>query len=175
MSMDGNEYEGAIDGWKTNLMRSRAMRMGFRGADLEDALQDLAIEVLGFQFNAERAGGCQESTILTGMIDCRLKDIRRSKKRAGARDEAIAKINKLNEVDLEAGQRIESEAEINLLSAKMPKFDQAVLKYLKDGKTIEWMCQKLDCRWHTVKSAVNRIRIEMELHGLIPPGYCDNV
>jgi len=174
MSMDGNEYEGAIDEWKTNLMRSRALRMGFRGADLQDALQDLAIEVLCFQFDAER-GECKESTILTELIDCRLKDMRRSKKRAGARDEAVAKINKSRNVDMEASQRIESEAEINLLSAKMSKFDQAVLKYLKDGKTIEWMCQKLDCRWHTVKSAVNRIRIEMELHGLIPPGYCDNV
>lgn len=175
MSMDGNEYAGAFEDWKIEAMRSRARRMGFRGADLEDALQDLAMELLDFKFDAERANGCQESTVLINLIDCRLKDMRRGKKRASDRDEKIAKFNKSHEADMEAPQRIESEAEINLLTRKMPQFDQAVLKYLKDGKTIKWIARKLDCRWHTVKLAVERIRMEMDLHGLIPPGYCDNV
>lgn len=173
--MSRNRFEGVIEDWKYEVMLRRARRMGFRGEDLEDALQELALEVMAFVFDPVRAGARKEATVLTELVDCRLLDMRRSRKRALRRDEAAGRERQRDQVNFEAEERISSEAEINIFSRCLLPFDQTVLKYLKEGKTVVDIAKKLDCRWHTVAKAVGRIEEEMRLRGMVPPGYSESV
>ena len=173
--MGANLYAGVIEDWKFDLMVARARRMGFRGDDLEDALQNLAMEVIAFRYDPERARGRKESTVLTELFDFRLRDMRRKQQRDTKRDDLVAKEQRRNDTDFAAAERISSKAEISILSETLAPFDQKVLEQLLDGKSISDIAAKLDCRWHTARDSVKRIEEKLRQKGLIPPGYEDNV
>ncbi|MEZ5950066.1 MAG: hypothetical protein R3C12_12825 [Planctomycetaceae bacterium] len=74
---------------KLNLVKSRARIMGFRRHDLEDAVQEVMLSVLEFQYDPEQPNGGTETTALTTVIDRRLSLLNRAKRRyAGLVDRA---------------------------------------------------------------------------------------
>ena len=43
-----NSYEGVLENWKVRLICQRARRMGFRGFELDDVQQQVALALLDF-------------------------------------------------------------------------------------------------------------------------------
>ena len=82
--MVGNTYEEVLDDWKVRLISRRAKQRGFRGQDLDDAIQRCAIAVMGFQFDASRSNGATESTVLTAVVDRQLLALRRRRHAANS-------------------------------------------------------------------------------------------
>jgi len=70
-----------IERWKLELIRARAFRRGLRDGELDDALQEIAIEVMSFRFQPERSNGASEATAVMAVIDRRLSMIRRRQRR----------------------------------------------------------------------------------------------
>lgn len=66
-----------LDAKHLDLIARRCRRMGFRGADLDDASQEAAIAVMLFEFDEERANGASLETALTAVIDHCLLSLRR--------------------------------------------------------------------------------------------------
>ena len=76
---------------KLDLVKSRARIMGFRRHDLEDAVQEVMLSVLEFQYDPEQPNGGTETTALITVIDRRLLILKRAKRRyAGLVDRATA-------------------------------------------------------------------------------------
>jgi len=166
--MCGNMYEGVIEDWKFDLMMRRARRLRFRGDDLEDALQDLVMELIAFRFDPQRAGARKESTVLTELIDHRLLDMRKKRARGIKRDDTAAKERQRDQIDQKAAERVESKAEIAMFASALSPFDQRVLDLLQDGMSVKQISEQLDCRWHTARNAVGRITERLREKGLIP-------
>ena len=67
--------------WHTQLIETRGRRMGFAGANLDDAVQDITPRVLAFRYDAERSNGASLRTALTAVVDKSLLAIRRRESR----------------------------------------------------------------------------------------------
>ena len=79
--MDRPEYDDLVEPWKVALLVARAVRMGFAGEDLKDALQDIMPIVVAFKFELAKSNGAKESTALTALIDNQLRMILRKRAR----------------------------------------------------------------------------------------------
>jgi DNA-directed RNA polymerase specialized sigma24 family protein len=66
---------------KLALVQSRARIMGFRRHDLEDAVQEVMLSVLEFQYDPEQPNGGTETTALTTVIDRKLVSLKRVRRR----------------------------------------------------------------------------------------------
>ncbi len=72
-----NNYASVIEKWKVDLIVSRARRLGFRRQDLDDAQQQIVVELLSFEFDPTRSNGATEETAVTALIDHQLLSLRR--------------------------------------------------------------------------------------------------
>ena len=77
--MRPNHYEPVLQKWQSDLIIARARRMGFRGHDLLDAQQEVALAVMLFRFDLAKSNGAAETTALTALIDRQLKTMLRAK------------------------------------------------------------------------------------------------
>jgi RNA polymerase sigma factor (sigma-70 family) len=152
-----------IDRWKLDLVRTRAFRLGFRGADLDDVQQDVLIEVLMFQFHPERANGANETTALISLIDRRLLMARRQRQRYQQRLSRIQQWTNPEDAAIDAEQSNHEERTARrmdvreLLTALTPE-DKALCDALADGESIDSIAHRLQCSWHTVKRRIEHLR-----------------
>jgi DNA-directed RNA polymerase specialized sigma24 family protein len=147
-------------GWKLDLIARRARRLGLRGPDIDDAVQELALDVLGFDFDAIRAGNATEPAVLAGVIDRRLASLLRSRDRyqmhlarlAADRkpDDEIDESQDLTHVDLRR--------DVQELICTLSEDDQLVCRRLMNGESLAEIADALDCGWHTVRRMLDRIR-----------------
>lgn len=78
--MKVSDYEGAVDLWKAQLVIGMCKGFGFKGADLEDAVQDMMIVVLGFRYDAAKANGRNERAALNGLLRRKLANMYRAER-----------------------------------------------------------------------------------------------
>ena len=162
-----------IDRWKLDLVRARAVRLGFRGADLADVQQEVLLEVMSFQFQPARA---TESTVLIALIDRRLCMARRRQHRY---QRHLKRIQKQMEVEsccsdaVEPGhaEKINRNCDVQQVVARLEPKDQELCRMLSAGESIETIANQLDCGWHTVKRRIDRLREVFEEMGV--DGYSD--
>lgn len=169
--MTENSYEGMLEDWKAKLMIKRARTLGFRGEALDDALQDLALVVAAFKFDPERAQGMSEESTLAVVMDNFLRNQLRAQKRRQRRDDADADYRGRNSVDFVSELNMQHDADINAFARDLKPFHQEVLHYLREGKDLTWVANKLDVRWQTVQEATDKIAANMAHCGIIPPDY----
>jgi hypothetical protein len=67
--------------WKSELIRSRARRLGRRGDEVNEAHQRIFLDVAAFNHDSKRSNGASKATALTAVIDNRLRNLRRAEKR----------------------------------------------------------------------------------------------
>ena len=154
--------------WKLDLIRARAIRHGFCGADLEDVQQEIAIEALAFGFRRDRANGATEATALTAMIDRRLAMARRRERRYQRRLDQVRGFADLSAEPTEPSceERITSVLDVRSAIATLSPVDQEICRALADGDSIDAIAQRLGCGWHTVKRQVDRLRERFAQMGL---------
>ena len=132
MKVETLNYEGLAEQWKVNLLVRRAVRMGFRDQDLEDAQQEIIADVIAFQFDPARSNGATEVTALTKLIDNRLIHLRRSTARYGKHKDRFQKIA---EQAYEPGELNLDDVDVRLAIEKLSAEEQAVCKALGHGFT----------------------------------------
>lgn len=157
--MTPTDYTQAIDHWKLKLVRARAIRMGFRGADLSDVLQEVVLEILGFRFEPARANGATEATALTALIDRRLNMARRREYRYQRHIERIQMwMNSVDTGELDREEQINRSMDVQCILARLEPEDQELCRMLSAGQSIEVIADQFGCGWHTVKRRVDRLR-----------------
>jgi len=57
-----NRYNGVLEGWKVLLIRARARRLKFRGQDLDEAVQEVALALIDFRFDSAHPSQASEQT-----------------------------------------------------------------------------------------------------------------
>ena len=162
-----------IDQWKLKLVRARAVRLGFRGADLDDVQQDVLIEVMMFRFQPDRANGANEKTALTALIDRRLLMARRQRHRYQQRLERIQQWTDPQNAGIDCEQanheeRTSRRLDFGVLFETLTPEDRALCDALISGESIASIADRLQCSWHTVKRRLDHLRqrvVEMGVDG----------
>ena len=155
------DYEGVLDEWKVQLIVRRAKRMGFRGLDLDDAVQQVVLTLIDFEIPESWLENATEKTTLTAVIDRRLAMIRRSESRSSKREDVV-RANRD-----EACDSIERTLSIDVTQAmqSLSELDRKICRGLSEGRSVNHLAQQLDMSWHTMKSRIAAIRRHFERRG----------
>lgn len=161
---------------KLNLIKSRARLMGFRRHDLEDAVQEVMLTVLEFEYDVEKSNGATETTALTTVIDRRLNLLRRSQRRyAGLIERATDRLaveyqgceDGPFELDRTGEERVAS-AELEDVIATMDDEMQQVCRLMMQGMLTRGISRRLKMGWNRVDELISTIRERLEAAGLNP-------
>ena len=163
-----NHYEGVLERWKVRLIRQRARRKGFRGFDLDDAQQQVALALLDFQFDEARSNGATEATAITAVVDRQLAMLRRNEGREKHRRE-IASERYEQYYDMSETERsLDVENAVGSLS----ELDQKVCRGLSEGNSLNRLAKSLGLSWHAIRARVEAIRQHFEQLGLEESSLC---
>jgi RNA polymerase sigma factor (sigma-70 family) len=163
-----NPYQGIVDDETFASMYGRARRLGLAGADLDDALQEIVMEVSAFRYDPTRSNGCEEHLATSRFAEGLLRNARRKQYRANRRQEmARERQRKEDTIDTLAPASIERELDIRAAVETLSDFDRQVFEVLSLGMNVREVAERMDCRWHTAQAAIERIRQKLaqkELH-----------
>lgn len=165
--MDNTQNPLSIE-QKLELIRSRAVQLGLRRHDLEDAIQDAMLELLEFSPDPDKTNGASESTILTKVIDRRLFKWLRDR----FHHQEIVERSWLmlpSEEELLTDSRIKSsdtKIDVATLVSGLPEFEQRVARMLTEGHTATSIARELGVDRRVTNAAVESIRTRFEEAGL---------
>ncbi len=159
---------------KLNLIKTRARLLGFRRHDLEDAVQEVMLEVLEFKYETEKSNGATEATALTTVIDRKLISMQRVTRRyAGLIERATDQLAAEHQgyfdgpcsIDQSGEYRVAS-AEIESAIADLDDESKQVCRLLMDGLSTKGIAEELDMGWHRADRHVALIRERLEEAGI---------
>lgn len=153
--MNGNNYDGVIESWKVELIRSRARRLGFRCHDLEDAEQEVILDVMNFKFDPAKSNGATERTALTSLIDHQLITFQRTLRR----HERLVQLDDGDEG--RASEPTDSQAialDVRQVVERLSDDEQVVCAALSRGESVAQIARQLSVGWHAANQIVNRVR-----------------
>ncbi len=153
---------------KLELIRSRAIRFGLKRHDLEDAIQDVILDLLEFSPDPEKANGASESTILVTVIDRRLNKWLRSQKRY---QDMLDRCGDMLPADEELTTESDIETsdvgiDVSALLADLPEFEQQVGQLLSEGENATSIARELGVKRPVVCEAMEFIRERFLAAGL---------
>jgi len=169
--MRHNNYDGLLEQWKVQLMIRRARRLGFRPDEIDDALQELVLDVLAFRFEPGKSNGATEATALTAVIDKRLRTIRRAWRRYQKYVAALRRERGVDEgrdlwpepaEDATAILILDVREAIAMLSAKERRLCRALLA----GQTLADVARRTGCDWHVPARVLAHVRRQFQALGL---------
>ena len=165
-------YAEVVERWKVDLIVGRAKRLGFRRHDLEDAVQEIILDVINFEFEPDRSNGATEATALTSLIDNRLKALLRTKRRYQKLQERAAEEQQHVGCCCEGEPAVLLEDQQQLVLdvrqaiAQLPAQEQTACLALSQGNSVSAIAKQLVCCWPTANRIVSRIREHFEAIGL---------
>jgi len=160
--MDMPQYNGVIEPWKVKLIIHRAKLHGFRTYEIPDALQEIVLVVLDFNYDPNHADGATERTALTAIVDNRLRNMKRSATRYRMHLERFgddATELSWDEIDLCAIDTTHAVADLS-------KREQIVCRGLAGGLSKNQIAKALGCSWHTVERMIRRLQKHFKALGL---------
>lgn len=161
-----------IDDAHLDLVARRGRRMGFRGPDLDDAVQEAVIAIMTFEFDEERANGASLETALTAVIDRCLLSLRRKRGRYAKHlnkllEAAGEQWTELNEpVEPNYEESTDLQLDVQTVLASLSREDRQICRHLADGRSVQQVAAVLGCDWHTAQRHIERIRDVFEKSGL---------
>ncbi len=161
--MRHNNYDGLLEQWKVRLMASRAKRLGFRPDQIEDAQQELVLDVLAFRFDPLRSNGATEATALTALIDKRLRAIQRASRRYRNRLTGLKAQLGVDEARDRWPHPVEDMTELLVMDvreavSRLPSPQRRLCKALIREGSLARVARRDRCGWHTVGRSVEGLR-----------------
>jgi len=154
-------YKDVIEEWKIDLVLVRIERMGFQKSYWPDLMQELAVLLLGFQYDPSDNSGATEETVLYSVVTQRLQHLRRCLFRQTGRQQRYANLCGSDDEPVEYPFHptgVPTTDEIAAIMAALSESDRKICSALSCGSTRTQIARQLDCDWHTVNRAVRRIR-----------------
>jgi DNA-directed RNA polymerase specialized sigma24 family protein len=161
---------------KLCLIKSRARLMGFRRHDLEDAVQEVMITLLEFEYDIEKSNGATETTALTAVIDRKLVSLMRANRCYArlierATDRLAVECKGFAEGpyrEEQAGEELIVSAEVAAALEGLDTVAIQVARLLMDGETPNAIAEQLGMGWQRVARLTGLIRERLEAAGLNP-------
>jgi RNA polymerase sigma factor (sigma-70 family) len=153
---------------KLELVRGRAVRFGIRRHDLEDAVQDVILDLLEFTPDPEKSNGASESTILIAVIDRRLMEWLRTRNRyRGMVERCGAMLPSEEELSTDSNIVASDTAmDVAAVLANLPEFEQRVARMLSQGHAPYSIADELGVGRRAVSAAMEVIRERLSDAGL---------
>lgn len=155
------------------LIERRGKRLGFRGADLDDAVQEAAIAVMTFEFDEQRANGATLETALTAVIDRCLRALRRKQSRYARHlqrflDAAHAEWTNVDAEPVEPHHQVPTDLQLDVrrVLEGLSAGDRQLCEHLATGRSVHQIAELLGCDWHTARRQIDRLRETFVARGL---------
>lgn len=164
--MVGTERQPRLEDWHLELIATRGRRAGFRGADLDDAVQEAAIAVMAFEFDESRCNGATLETALTSVIDRSLWALRRKRSRYQRRMERVIEQHTVAWTPAGANEPSEPSYEVPFdlqcdvrdVLATLSTEDRQICRELAAGRSVLEVASRINRDWHTVRKHIERLR-----------------
>jgi DNA-directed RNA polymerase specialized sigma24 family protein len=167
LTMKTNTYSDLLEPWQLKLIKRCAPRMGFRGADLDDARQHIAYAISTFKFVPQRSNGATRRTALTAVIKRQLTALTRARIRADRRTQRIIAMKQQQDWGRESARDVQAlRLDVQLAIETLPASEQAVCRMLEQGATRADIARELGCTWSKVDTTLKRLRRRFEDLGL---------
>jgi RNA polymerase sigma factor (sigma-70 family) len=165
-----------IEPWKLDLIRERAKFMRFQPADIDDAVQEIAIEIMDFVYQPDPENPASEETVLRSLIDNQLKMLRRSENRHQHHLERLRESKRspqrssrndssgYDEPSYEDSASQAVDVQDAVLTLDSP--EQQVCSLLREGNSIAEIADLLECSRTTVRLHLDVIRKRFEELGI---------
>lgn len=161
---------------KLNLIKGRARLLGFRRHNLEDAVQEVMLAVLEFEYAPEKSNGATETTALTTVIDRRLKLLKRANRRyrgliERAAEQLAAEYQGCDDGPCQqerAGEERVLSGEVEAAIVAMDEELQRVCRLLMEGLSTKGIAEELRMGWHRANRLVTAIREQLAAAGFNP-------
>lgn len=157
-----------IETWKLDLIRERAKHFRLQPADIDDAVQEIAIEILGFEYRPDPENPATEETVLRSLVDNLLKMRHRSESRYQRRMERVRQSKRSSQRStldsngsIQEPSYCESLSRTNDIRAAMDSLDpteREVCELLSDGNSVAEIAQLLGCSKTTVRVHLAKVR-----------------
>ena len=157
-----------IETWKLDLIRERAKHFRLQPADVDDAVQEIAIELMDFEWKFDPENPATEKTAFTVVIDNKLKTLRTSEQRFQRRMEQVRHSKRSpqrNTLDstgsIQEPSYSESLSRTNDIWAAMDSLDppeREVCELLSEGNSVAEIAQLLGCSKTTVRLHLAKVR-----------------
>jgi DNA-directed RNA polymerase specialized sigma24 family protein len=160
--MEMPNYDGLVDTWKVNLIVQRAKRHGFKPHEIPDALQEVVLVLLEFQYDPDQANGATERTALTTVIDNRLRKMKRSAARYRKHLECLGQ----DATELSREEVNPLAIDVASVVTDLSEREQLICRGLADGLSKAELAKQMGCGWHTIDRIVRGLRNRFEQLGL---------
>lgn len=169
-----SSYEGLIEPWKVQLIAWRARRTGLKGHDLEDALQQIVMQLIEFRYDPTKVEQATEKTALISVIDKQLAMIRRRESRHRRKLEGLKRRTLLgggDQVDRQPAFSAEERAmslttDVREAIAELPPLAQNICDGLLNGDSVRQISDRLGMSWRAVHRQICGIRGYFEFIGI---------
>ena len=167
-----SKYDGAFETWKARMALARIKAMRFPRSDWPDLMQELAILIIGFEYDPNHGNGAKEETALFAAMNRHLLFLMRGRCRDRKGFEQYLRSLGIHEDGSYIGPDPCFEIDIPLgmdvrrAIQGLTPFDQAVARELANGMNRGAIARKLDCDWKTVNKAARRIAAHFQDLGI---------
>ena len=159
-----NAYGGVIECWKVELALRRIRRFGFPRHEWNDALQELVMEILCFNYDSDRANGATEATVLCSLINNQLMTMQRAKERRRRKlEEHMAR---LRDEDFSCLDKTPLCLDVQEAASTLTPYERHICAGLRQGDSVRQIARNLGSTWHAVKGAILGIRARFQAMGL---------
>ena len=168
--MSENKYGDLIEEWKVDLIERRARAMGFSEDEIPDLQQDIILHLLGFEYDEKV--GATENTAVQRIIDRKLSNARRDKKRQVRRlnYESVSLENAdtsgLTQRGTLEAERSDLRLDLRAAMAGLPELERAVCEGLLRGESKSEIAVACGCSNANITKAVRRLRKILHARGL---------
>ena len=118
------QYSGALQPWQIRLAFGRIKRFKLPPHLWDDVMQDFAIILWTFEFDPEKAGEASAQTVLTRMMDNRIRMLRRCYARHKTMLERLEEMLKMAQPEPPIPDDLAVNTELHETIASLPAFQQ---------------------------------------------------
>lgn len=162
-----NEYASVLPVWQMELAIRRIRAWRFRGADFDDAFQEVMLALIGHVYDPQNWHGATEKQAAFSVIERRLAMLWRAEKRYRQRVERWSTESRAT--DRTPGSSIDSlPLDLSTMIAEMPERTRHVCMGLLHGESLNEIAIRLHTSWGAVRREVTRIRRVLQRAGLEP-------
>ena len=154
--MDVAYYEGVAEVWKIELAILRAKRVGLRRHDLEDAMQELMMEVVRFCYDPAKARGMTEQQALCGLLDRRLIDILRARRRHFRTEDPVTPLEEHCDPHPKDLERV---VDVRLALNRLGRLDRRICDLFCAGHGVIETAEALGVSSWQVRSRLDELRV----------------
>lgn len=158
------QYVGAMEEWQIKLAIARMIHFRVPQEAWPDTMQELAIVVHEFTFDAEKAHAASEETILCRLLDNRIRMLARTNARRGMLVERLGKMSQKEEDDY-TPDRIAFNREVQQFVSTLRPVQQQICNELMNGLRDFEIAAITGRHYTTIRRHVRHIRKALAKRG----------